>query len=102
MEKLNSLPDTIVLGLEAVRSNLEQALRHDDVSQSLRTNLTKACEALDGFIQDAQQAKRELEATFQFAALYEPESPDGNEITNSKNKGDVIDRAIIGTAKIIS
>jgi len=62
MSKLNSLPVTIILGLDAVRTNLEQALERQDVPQDLQNNLTKLCEALEGFIGHAREAQSELDA----------------------------------------
>lgn len=66
MQKLNSLPGAIILGLEAVRTNLEQSLGRQDVPQDLQNNLTKLCEALGGFIQHAQEAQRELDPTYSY------------------------------------
>jgi hypothetical protein len=61
MEKLNSLPGTIILGLDAVRTNLEQVLGRPDVPPDLQHNLMKLCEALGGFIQHAREAQKELD-----------------------------------------
>jgi hypothetical protein len=90
MGQLNNFPDTIILGLEAVRTNLEQSLRHDDVSPTLRTNLTKVVEAVEGFIQLAQEAKAELQTTIQSPSISGPDfeklpgtnTPDGAVFTN--------------------
>jgi hypothetical protein len=88
MNKLNSLPDAMILGLEAVRSNLEQSLRHDDVTPALRTNLTKLCEAIDGFIQLAQEAKAELGTTFQSPTITGPDFHDDREMATTDEKED--------------
>jgi hypothetical protein len=64
VEKLYSLPGTIILGLDAVRTNLEQALGRPDIPQDLQVNLTKLCEALGTFIQDAREAQKELDPTY--------------------------------------
>jgi hypothetical protein len=64
MEKLYSLPGTIILGLDAVRTNLEQALGRPDIPKDLQVNLTKLCEALGTFIQHACEAQKELDPTY--------------------------------------
>jgi hypothetical protein len=87
MGQLNSFPDAIILGLEAVRTNLEQSLRHDDVSPTLRTNLAKVVEAVEGFIQLAQEAKAELHTSIQSPGLSGPDFEDEGIINSDKNDG---------------
>jgi polyhydroxyalkanoate synthesis regulator protein len=57
--------------------------RHDDVTPTLRTNLTKLCEAIDGFIQLAQEAKAELGTSFQSSTITGPDLHDDREIATT-------------------
>ena len=63
MEKLYSLPNSMTLGLDAVRFNLQQALNREDIPRDLKSNIAKLCEALGDFIQHAMEAQEELDLT---------------------------------------
>jgi hypothetical protein len=59
MNKFYSLPGVMILGLEAIRTNLEQALQRADLPTDHKENLKKLCEALTSYIQLSAEAQLE-------------------------------------------
>jgi hypothetical protein len=64
MEKLNSLPGVIILGLTGVHSILEEARAREDVPEDLRERIADVCEGLTGIIDHAREAQKELDPDY--------------------------------------
>jgi hypothetical protein len=64
MDKLNSLPGSVILGLDVVVKHLEQALGREDVPQDFQDKLADICEGLHGLIQHAREAAKERDPDF--------------------------------------